>query len=143
MAQRLMELGVAGRCGAGYDKENPKRLKSRIGCRERTWHTRAGSVDPKIPKPRCGSCSPEFPEPRRTVERALTAVIQAAYAQGISTRLVNDRVMPLGMRGVPRSQVNWLCTELDQRVGAFLHRHPGIGVKCRTTPINPKQSRHA
>lgn len=138
MAQRLMELGVVRRCGAGYDKENPERPNSRIGCRERTWHTRAGRVDPKIPKLRCGSCFPEFPEPRRTVERSLTAVIQAVYAQGISTRSVDDRVKALGMGGVSKSQVNWLCAELGQRGGAFLHRHPGIGVRCRTTPINPK-----
>ena len=32
-----------------------------------------------------GSYFPEFLEPRRTAEKALTAVIQEAYVQGIST----------------------------------------------------------
>src|ERR1700741_4026554 len=76
MAQRLMELDVEGRCGAGYDEKNPERLNSRNGYRERVWDTRAGSVELKIPKLRQGSYFPEFLEPRRTAEKALTAVIQ-------------------------------------------------------------------
>ena len=122
MAQRLMELDVEGRCGAGYDEKNPERLNSRNGYRERTWDTRAGSVELKIPKLRQGSYFPEFLEPRRTAEKALTAVIQEAYVQGVSTRSVDDLVKALGMSGVSKSQVSRLCGELDERVGAFLNR---------------------
>ena len=122
MAQRLMELDVEGRCGAGYDEKSAERLNSRNGYRERTWDTRAGSVELKIPKLRQGSYFPEFLEPRRTAEKALTAVIQEAYVQGISTRSVDDLVKALGMSGVSKSQVSRLCGELDERVGAFLNR---------------------
>jgi len=122
MAQRLMELDVEGRCGAAYDEKNPERLNSRNGYRERTWDTRAGSVELKIPKLRQGSYFPEFLEPRRTAEKALTAVIQEAYVQGISTRSVDDLVKSLGMSGVSKSQVSRLCGELDERVNAFLGR---------------------
>jgi putative transposase len=119
MAQRLMELDVEGRCGAGYDEKTPERLNSRNGYRDRLWETRAGSVELKIPKLRQGSYFPEFLEPRRTAEKALTAVIQEAYVQGISTRSVDDLVKALGMSGVSKSQVSRLCAELDERVGAF------------------------
>jgi putative transposase len=122
MAQRLMELDVEGRCGAGYDEKTAERINSRNGYRERTWDTRAGSVELKIPKLRQGSYFPEFLEPRRTAEKALTAVIQEAYVQGISTRSVDDLVKALGMSGVSKSQVSRLCAELDERVGAFLNR---------------------
>jgi putative transposase len=122
MAQRLMELDVEARCGAGYDEKTPERLNSRNGYRERTWDTRAGSVELKIPKLRQGSYFPEFLEPRRTAEKALTAVIQEAYVHGISTRSVDDLVKALGMSGVSKSQVSRLCAELDERVGAFLSR---------------------
>jgi putative transposase len=122
MAQRLMELDVEGRCGAGYDEKSAERVNSRNGYRERTWDTRAGSVELKIPKLRQGSYFPEFLEPRRTAEKALTAVIQEAYIQGISTRSVDDLVKALGMSGVSKSQVSRLCGELDERVGAFLNR---------------------
>jgi len=90
MAQRLMDMDIEGRCGAGYDEKNTERLNSRNGYRDRTWDTRAGSVPLKIPKLRQGSYFPEFLEPRRTAEKALTAVIQEAYIQGISTRSVDD-----------------------------------------------------
>ena len=122
MAQRLMELDVEGRCGAGYDEKNPERLNSRNGYRDRLWETRAGSVELKIPNLRQGSYFPEFLEPRRTAEKALTAVIQEAYVPGISTRSVDDLVKALGMSGVSKSQVSRLCGELDERVGAFLNR---------------------
>jgi transposase-like protein len=35
---------------------------------------------------------PGFLEPRRLAEKALTAVVQQAYIQGISTRSVDDLV---------------------------------------------------
>ena len=122
MAQRLMELDVEGRCGAGYDEKNPERLNSRNGYRDRLWETRAGSVELKIPKLRKGSYFPCFLEPRRVAEKALTAVIQEAYIQGISTRSVEDLVKAMGMSGISKSQVSRLCEEIDERVTAFLER---------------------
>ena len=122
MAQRLMELDVEARCGAGYGEKSPERLNSRNGYRDRTRDTRAGSVELKIPKLRQGSCFPDILEPRRTAEKALTAVIQKAYVHGVSTRSVDDLVRTLGMSVVSKSQVSRLCSELDERVGAFLHR---------------------
>ena len=123
MAQRLMELDVEVRCGAGYDEKAPAaRLNSRNGYRERLWDTRAGSVELKIPKLRRDSYFPEFLEPRRTAEKALAAVIQEAYIQGISTRSVDELVKALGMSGVSKSEVSRLCAELDERVTAFLER---------------------
>ena len=74
-------------------------------------------------------------------EKALMAVIQEAYVQGISTRSVDDPVkaprrsddrrpcghgsMPLasmGMTGISKSQVSRLCAEIDGKVQAFLDR---------------------
>lgn len=49
---------------------------SRNGYRDRTWETRAGSIDLKIPKLRQCSYFPTFLESRRTAEKALVAVIQ-------------------------------------------------------------------
>jgi putative transposase len=123
MANRLMELDAEARCGAGYDEKAPAtRLNSRNGFRDRLWDTRAGSVELKIPKLRRGSYFPEFLEPRRTAEKALAAVIQEAYVQGISTRSVDELVKALGMSGVSKSEVSRLCAELDERVQAFLER---------------------
>ena len=55
-------------------------------------------------------------------EKALTAVIQEAYIQGVSTRSVDDLVKAMGMTGISKSQVSRLCEEIDARVSAFLDR---------------------
>jgi len=121
-AQRLMELEVGGLTGAGFGEKSPERLAQRNGYRERDWETRAGTVELRIPKLRKGSYFPGFLEPRRMAEKALTAVIQEAYIQGISTRSVDDLVKAMGMSGISKSQVSRLCEEIDERVQAFLDR---------------------
>jgi transposase-like protein len=55
-------------------------------------------------------------------EKALTAVIQEAYVQGISTRSVDDLVQAMGMSGISKSQVSRLCQEIDGKVATFLNR---------------------
>jgi putative transposase len=120
--QRLMEMDVEALCRAAYGERSEERVNSRNGYRERSLETRAGTVDLKIPKLRTGSYFPGFLEPRRTAEKALTAVIQEAYIQGISTRSVDELVKAMGMSGVSKSQVSRLCEEIDERVQAFLNR---------------------
>ena len=122
MAQRLMEADVEGLCGAAHGERSEERSNYRNGYRERRWDTRAGSIPLKIPKLRQGSYFPGFLEPRRAAEKAMVAVIQEAYIQGVSTRSVDDLVRAMGMTGVSKSQVSRLCEEIDERVHAFLAR---------------------
>ena len=66
------------------------------------------------PKLRQGSYFPGFLEPRMA-EKALTAVIQEAYVQGVSTRSVDELVKAMGMTGISKSQVSRLCGEIDEQ----------------------------
>ena len=122
VVQRVMDMDVENLCAAGYGERSPERQNSRNGYRERLWETRAGAVNVKIPKLRSGSYFPPFLEPRRTAEKALAAVIQEAYVQGVSTRSVDELVKAMGMTGISKSQVSRLCGEIDERVNAFLDR---------------------
>ena len=117
-----MELEAEELCGAAHGERTAERRNQRNGYRDRDWQTRAGAVELRIPKLRRGSYFPAFLEPRRMAEKALTAVIQEAYVQGISTRSVDDLVKAMGMEGISKSQVSRLCSEIDERVGAFLTR---------------------
>lgn len=60
----------------------------------------------------------------------MTAVIQEADVQGLSTRSVDDLVKAMGMTGVSKSRVSRLCGEIDERVDAFLNRPPEGGWPC-------------
>jgi len=122
VAQRLMEMDVEGLCAAAWGQRSPERANSRNGYRERAWETRAGTVELQIPKLRKGSYFPGFLEPRRSAEKALAAVIQEAYVQGVSTRSVDELVKAMGMSGISKSQVSRLAAEIDERVHAFLER---------------------
>lgn len=121
-ADRLMQLETGALCGAAPGERSPERVNQRNGYRERDWETRAGTVELRIPKLRRGSYFPTFLEPRRMAEKALTAVIQEAYIQGISTRSVDDLVKAMGLDGISKSQVSRLCGEIDERVNSFLDR---------------------
>ena len=121
-AARMMELEIEAKTGAPAGTRSPDRLNHRNGYRERDWDTRAGRIELAVPKLRKGSYFPSFLEPRRTAEKALVAVIQEAYIQGISTRSVDDLVKAMGGTGVSKSQVSRLITEIDERVNAFLNR---------------------
>ncbi len=121
-AERLMALETESLCAAAPGERTGERQNQRNGYRDRDWHTRAGTVELRIPKLRRGSYFPGFLEPRRMGEKALTAVIQEAYVQGVSTRAVDDLVKAMGMEGISKSQVSRLCGEIDERVQAFLTR---------------------
>src|SRR5215471_7496872 len=122
LSQALMEVEVAQHIGAERYERNGERNGQRNGYRERTWDTRVGTLDLKVPRVRDGSYFPSLLEPRKRAERALVAVVREAYVQGVSTRRVDDLVEALGLDGISRSQVSRLCEELDTEVERFRTR---------------------
>jgi len=118
----LMEAEVAGQIGAGLHERSPERTTHRNGYRERTWQTRAGDIELAIPRLRSGSYFPSFLEPRSRSEKALVAVIQEAYVNGVSTRKVDRLVTQLGLSDISKSAVSRLCAGLDEQVQIFRER---------------------
>ena len=122
LVQAIMEAEVAVQIGAEHGERSPSRLTQRNGYRPRPWDTRVGTLELQIPRVREGSYFPTLLEPRRRSERALLAVVQQAYVEGVSTRKVDALVKSLGCEGISKSQVSRICQELDQAVESFLGR---------------------
>lgn len=122
LIQALVELEVEQEIGAGKYERTPDRKNHRNGYRERMWETRVGEIPVQIPKLRVGTYFPSLLEPRRRAERALLAVVQSAYVEGVSTRKVDQLLQSLGLTGIDKSRVSRICKELDAVVGAFRER---------------------
>ncbi|RYM02185.1 transposase, partial [Sphingobium cupriresistens] len=104
--QIIMEADVDGLVGAGRHERSGDRTTWRNGYRDRSLDTRLGTLNLKIPKLRTGAYFPGFLEPRKTVEKALVAVIQEAWIAGVSTRRVDELVQAMGMTGISKSSVS-------------------------------------
>ena len=122
LIQAVMEAEVATKTGASFGERSSERITYRNGYRARPWDTRVGTLELQVPKVREGSYFPSLLEPRRRSERALLAVVQQAYVEGVSTRRVEDLVQALGCEGISKSQVSRICQELDGVVESFLGR---------------------
>ena len=122
LAQAVMETEVSSQIGAGPYERSSERSAYRNGYRTRTWDTRVGTIELKIPKVTAGAYFPSLLEPRRRAEKALQAVVIEAYVKGVSTRKVDDLVRALGIDGISRSEVSRICKVLDEEVRTFLSR---------------------
>ncbi|XYX39296.1 IS256 family transposase [Candidatus Erwinia dacicola] len=122
MLNRIMEADVTQRINAEPHERSDERETYRNGYRDRQYPTRLGTLDLRIPKLREGSYFPSFLEARRLSEKALNAVIQETWINGVATRKVDALVQSMGMTGISRSQVSSICRGIDERVQVFLHR---------------------
>jgi putative transposase len=110
--QMLMEADVEGLVGAGRYERSGELTTWRNGPRDGVIDTRLGSLQLRIPKLHEGSYFPPFLEARKVSEKALIAVIQAAWIRGCSTQLV-DLMQAMGLSGIGKSQVSKLCENID------------------------------
>ena len=133
-AERLMALETDTLCGAAPGERSAERTNQRNGYRDRDWRTRASTVELRIPKLRRGSYFPGFLEPRRMAEKALTAVIQEAYIQGISTRSVDDLVKAPGMEGI--STFSRIAPEATRGIRPRMKRRLMLSTVPRGSPAS-------
>lgn len=122
VVQAVIEAEAEAHIGAARYERTPTRRTQRNGYRARTLETRLGELRLRIPKLRQGSFFPSLLEPRKRSEKALLAVVQSAYVEGVSTRKVDHLLQSLGLTGIDKSKVSRICQELDEAVSAFRER---------------------
>ncbi len=122
VVREVMEAEVARLAGAERYEHSDGRRAYRNGYRHRVWDTRVGTIELEIPRVRSGSYLPSFLEARKRSEKALVAVVQEAYVNGVSTRKVDRLVEQLGVMSMSKDQVSRLCGLLDEQVQAFRNR---------------------
>ncbi len=123
VVEALMGAEADALCGAARGERHPERTNRRNGYRERSWDTRAGTIELAVPKLRSGSYFPDWLlTPRKRSEQALVAAIADAYLAGVSTRRVDKLVRTLGIEGISRSEVSRLAASLDEIVEAYRSR---------------------
>ena len=75
LAQELMEIEVAQHVGAERYERGAERTGERNGYRDRTWDTRVGSIELRVPRVRDGGYYPALLEPTRSrSSQALTVL---------------------------------------------------------------------
>jgi putative transposase len=145
LSQALMEMEVQEHVGAAPHERSPGRTGQRNGYRERSWDTRVGTVELKVPMVRDSSYFPTLLEPRRKAERALAAVVQEAYVHGVSTRKVDELVKALGMGGISKSLMSRSCAKSSTKRSSVsvTDRSKAPTPTCGSTPPTSKRARTA
>jgi putative transposase len=120
--QVLMEMEVSAAIEASPYERNGSRRAYRNGYRERVWQSALGEIPLRIPKLRKGTYYPSFIDSLEEAERALLALVQDAYLQGVSSHTVEETLKRLGISPVHQSQIADLCAQLDDMVYEFRER---------------------
>ena len=122
MLHSVMKQDVIAATGAQRYQRNDDRVDVRNGTRSRRFDTGMGTIPLEIPRMRETAYMPAFLERRERTEKALLAVVQEAYINGISTRKVKKMLAALGIESFSAAQVSELNKDLDETVTAFRKR---------------------
>ena len=98
------------------------RQSQRNGYYERSFTTRVGTLELKVPRTRDGHFSPTVFERYQRNEKALMAPMLEMYVSGVSTRKVSKIVEELCGKSVSKSFVSSLTEQLEPMVNEWQNR---------------------
>jgi putative transposase len=123
--QTVLEAEMTDCLGASPGERTPERLGYRAGAYPRTWVTRVGALELKVPCAREGRFSTEFFERYQRSEKALVSALAEMDVQSVSTRKVKAITEEWCGHGFSASTVSALNQRLDESLAQVAERPLG------------------
>lgn len=120
--QEMLEAEMSEALGAEKSQRTSTRLGYRSGHYDRTFVTRVGNLELRVPQDRQGRFSTELFERYQRSERALVATLAEMYVQGVSTRKVKAITEELCGHAFSASSISAINKRLDESLAAFAER---------------------
>ena len=121
--QEVLEGEMTEFLGAAAGERTDRRNGYRAGHYTRSWVTRIGKLELRVPRDRNGEFSTALFERYQRSEKALVAALAEMYVQGVSTRKVKAITEELCGHSFSASTISQVNKGLDEALARFAHRH--------------------
>ena len=120
--QQILEAEMTDVLAAGPGQRTEARQGYRAGYYTRTWITRVGKLELRVPRDREGRFSTELFERYQRSEKALVSALAEMYVQGVSTRKVKKITEELCGHEFSASTISRINQGLDGTLDKFARR---------------------
>jgi putative transposase len=122
LLQAALEAEMTEAIGAEKGERTEARLAYRSGYYPRSWVTRVGTLELRVPQDRSGRFSTELFHRYQRSEKALVGTLAEMYVQGVSTRKVKAVTEALCGHSFSASAISAINKSLDEALRAFAER---------------------
>jgi putative transposase len=122
VVQQVLEAEMDETLGAQKSERTPNRVGYRSGYYGRTFITRVGKLELRVPQDRQGRFRTEVFERYQRSEKALVGALAEMYVQGVSTRKVKEVTEQLCGHEFSASTVSRINQQLDEDLSKFANR---------------------
>lgn len=122
IVQEVLQAEMTDALGAAKGERNPDRRGYRAGSYPRTFVTRVGKIELRVPQDRDGRFSTELFARYQRSEQALVSALAQMYVQGVSTRKVKAITEELCGHAFSASAISDINAKLDESLAAFAQR---------------------
>jgi putative transposase len=120
--QQILEAEMTDFLAAGPGQRTEARQGYRAGYYTRTWITRVGKLELRVPRDREGRFSTELFDRYQRSEKALVSALAEMYVQGVSTRKVKKITEELCGHEFSASTISRINQGLDETLHKFAQR---------------------
>jgi putative transposase len=122
VVQQVLEAEMDETLGAQKSERTPNRVGYRSGYYGRTFVTRVGKLELRVPQDRQGRFRTEVFERYQRSEKALVGALAEMYVQGVSTRKVKEVTEQLCGHEFSAATVSRINQQLDEDLSKFANR---------------------